>query len=276
MLKTVALFGSLAWVLLAADPREIVRKAVEQDERATQMASNFAYQQRQEIRELDHSGKVKSQRTLTWEVAPLEGSPYKRLVARDDRPLSGAEQRIEEEKLRQNEEQRRNETPEQRERRVADWRHRQDRQHQPLRELTDAFNFTLAGEEEWNGRPSYKIEALPKPGYKPKSLFTEFFPKVKIHAWIDKSDLGGARIEIEALDTISFGGFLVRLDKGSQIVIEQTRMDDELWVPQHVSVAALAHVLLLKGLNREMDYRFSDYKKFDVNPRIVLLRSGGQ
>lgn len=259
-------------MLLAADPREIVRKAIEQDERTTQLANNFAYQQRQEIRELDHSGKVKSQRTLTWEVTPLEGSPYKRLVARDDRPLSDAEQRIEEEKLRQSAEQRRSETTEQRERRIAEWRHRQDRQHQPLRELTDAFNFTLDGEEEWNGRPSYKIEAVPKPGYKPKSLFTEFFPKVKIRAWIDKSDLEAARIEIEAMDTISFGGFLVRLDKGSQIVIEQTRMDDQLWLPRHVSIAAEAHVLLVRSLNREMDYRFSDYKKFDLNPRVVLLR----
>lgn len=276
MVKTAALFGGLAWVVLAADPREIVRKAVEQDDRATQLANDFAYQQRQEIRELDRSGKIKNQRTLTWEVTPLEGSPYKRLVARDDHPLPDAEQRMEDEKLRQNAEQRRNETTEQRERRIAEWRHRQDRQHQPLRELTDAFNFTLAGEEGWNGRPSYKIEAVPKPGYKPKSLFTEFFPKVKIRAWIDKSDFQAARIEIEAMDTISFGGFLVRLDKGSQIVIEQTRMDDQLWLPRHVSVAAAAHVLLVKSLNREMDYRFSDYKKFDLNPRVVLLRPTGR
>jgi len=276
MVKAVVLFAGLAWVLVAADPREIVRKAVEQDERATQLANSFAYQQRQEIRELDHSGKLKSQRTVTWEVSPLEGSPYKRLVARDDRPLSDAEQRIEEEKLQQNRELRQHETPEQRERRIAEWRRRQERQRQPLNELPDAFNFTLDGEEDWNGRPAYKIEAVPKPGYKPKSLFTEFFPKVKLRAWIDKTDLQGARIEIEAMDTISFGSFLLRLDKGSQIVMEQARMDDQLWLPRHVAITAAAHVLLLKSLNREMDYRFTDYKKFNVNPRVVLVRAPEQ
>jgi hypothetical protein len=86
------------------------------------------------------------------------------------------------------------------------------------------------------------------------------------------SDLQAARIEIEAMDTIAFGGFLVRLEKGSQIVIEQARMDDELWLPRRVSITAAARVLLLKNLNREMEYSFSDYKKLQPTSRVVLLQ----
>jgi hypothetical protein len=274
-MKLLVLFGAQIAIVLAADPREIVRRAVESNARDTQLTKEYNYLQREETRELDRSGKVRVQKDETWDVIPLEGSPYKRLLSRDGRPLSPAEKELEDQKVRAATEERRKETPEQRAHRLEEWRHRQDRQRQPLRELPDAFNFTLLPEEDLDGRPVYVIEALPKPGYKPKSTYTAFFPKVKVHAWIDKADLEAKRIEIEATDTISFGGFLLRLEKGSRIVIEQTRMDDQVWVPRHVSVLAEARLMLLKNMNREMEYDFSDYKKFQVDSRVVYLQPAG-
>jgi hypothetical protein len=274
-MRLLVLFGVQISVLLAADPREIVRKAVELNTRDTQLTNDYNYLQREETRELDRGGKPRVRKDETWDVIPLEGSPYKRLVSRDGRPLSSAEQELEDQKLRAAAEERRHETPEQRAHRLEEWRHRQDRQRQPLRELPDAFNFTLLPDEDLDGRPVYVIEALPKPGYKPKSTYTAFFPKVKVRAWIDKADLEAKRIEIEATDTISFGGFLLRLEKGSRILIEQARMDDQLWVPRRVSVLAEARVMLLKSMNREMEYNFSDYKKFQVDSRVVYLSPAG-
>jgi hypothetical protein len=274
-MKLLVLFGAQIAIVLAADPREIVRRAVESNARDTQLTKEYNYLQREETRELDRSGKVRVQKDETWDVIPLEGSPYKRLLSRDGRPLSPAEKELEDQKVRAATEERRKETPEQRAHRLEEWRHRQDRQRQPLRELPDAFDFTLLPEEDLDGRLVYVIEALPKPGYKPKSTYTAFFPKVKVHAWIDKADLEAKRIEIEATDTISFGGFLLRLEKGSRIVIEQTRMDDQVWVPRHVSVLAEARLMLLKNMNREMEYDFSDYKKFQVDSRVVYLQPAG-
>jgi hypothetical protein len=275
-MKLLVLFGVQVAVVLAADPREIVRRALELNARDKQLTNDYDYLQREETRELDRSGKVRVRKDETWDVIPLEGSPYKRLVSRDGRPLSPAEQELEDQKVRAVAQERRNETPEERAHRLEEWRHRQDRQRQPLRELPDAFNFTLLPEADLDGRPVYVIEALPKPGYKPKSTYTAFFPKVKVRAWIDKADLEAKRIEIEATDTISFGGFLLRLEKGSRIVIDQTRMDDQVWVPRHVSVLAEARLMLLKNMNREMEYDFSGYKKFQVNSRVVYLQPAGR
>jgi hypothetical protein len=275
-MKVLVLCGFQVSLLLAADPREIVRKAVELSARDTQLSNEYNYLQHQETRELDRSGKVRTQKDETWDIIPLEGSPYKRLISRDGHALSPAEQQNEEQKLEAAAAERHNETAEQRERRLEDWRHRQDRQRQPLRELPDAFNFTLLSEENLDGRPVYLIEAVPKPDYKPKSTYTAFFPKVKIRAWIDQADLEAMRIEIEPTDTISFGGFLLRLDKGSRIVIEQTRMDSQLWVPRRVSVQAEGRIMLLKSLNREMEYNFTDYKKFQADSRVVYLHPAGR
>jgi hypothetical protein len=275
-MKLLVLFGVQVSVVLAADPREIISKAVELNARDTQIANDYNYLQRQETRELDRSGKIRIRKDETWDVISLEGSPYKRLVSRDGQPLPPAEQQAEDQKLRAAREERRNETPEQRARRLEEWRRRQERQRQPLRELPEAFNFSLLSEENLDGRSVYLIEAVPKPDYKPKSSYTAFFPKVKVRAWIDKADLEAMRIELEATDTISFGGLLLRLEKGSRVVIEQTRMDGQVWLPRRVSVLAEARLLLLKNLNRQMEYNFSDYKKFQVDSRVVYLTPAGR
>ena len=271
-MRAFLLLGCLSWVALGADSREIVRKALELDGQNSKLAQNYTFLQRQETRELEHGGKVKSRKIETWDITWLEGSPYRRLVARDDRPLSAEEQQREEEKLHWNLEERRKETSEQRERRIAEWRRRQQRQREPFHELLDAFDFTPAVEEQLNGRQVYRIEGTPRPGYKPKSTFGAFLPKVKLRLWIDARDLQGARIEIEAVDSISFAGFLARLEKGSRIIVDQTRVNDEVWLPRSVSVTAAARLLLVKSLNREMEFTFSDYKKFQADSQVTAYQ----
>jgi uncharacterized protein YndB with AHSA1/START domain len=270
--KSLCLLGCLPSLVLAADSREIVRKALELDALNSKLTQSYTFLQRQETRELDRSGKVKTRKIETWDITFLEGSPYKRLVARDDQPLSAEEQQREEEKLRWTLEERRKETTEQRERRLAEWGRRQQRQREPFHELLDAFDFAPAVEEQWNGRQTYRIDASPKPGYKPKSSFGAFLPKVKLRLWIDARDLQGARLEIEATDAISFAGVLVRLEKGTRIEVEQVRVNDEVWLPKSVSVSAAARILLVKSLNREMQFTFSDYKKFQADSRVAAYQ----
>ena len=266
------LLGCLSWAALAADSREIVSKALELDGQNSKLAQNYTFLQRQETRDLDRSGKVKSRKIETWDITWLEGSPYRRLVARDDQPLAVEEQQREEERLRWNLEDRRKETSEQRERRMAEWRRRQQRQREPFHEVLDAFDFAQAVEEQVNGRQVYRIDGSPKPGYKPKSSFAAFLPKVKLRLWIDARDFQGARLEIEATDAISFAGFLVRLEKGTRITVEQSRVNDEVWLPRSVSVTAAARILMVKSFNREMEYTFSDYKKFQADSRVVAFQ----
>jgi len=244
----------------AEDAREIVRRAAEHDQLNFQSGSNYTYLQRQETRELDHAGQVKARKIETWQVTYLDGTPYRRLMGRNDQPLPNEEQKAEQDRQRWNDERRRMESKEERARRVAEWRRRVDRQRDPVKEVPDAFDFKLLGEEQWRGRTVYRIDGTPKAGFKPKSQVAAIFPKVNMHLWIDKRDYQGARVEMEVLDSISFGGFVVRLSKGSRLLIEQMPVSDGVWLPSQFSLTATARILLLKGLNRELDFKFSDYK----------------
>jgi hypothetical protein len=264
-----ALIVCLPAILVAQDPREIVRRSVEIDQKNIEIARSYTYLERDEERELDGAGKIKSTQSQTWDVTLLEGSPYRRLVARNDQPLSPKEQKKEEDKLRKSNEQRRKETAEQRQRRIADWERKQERQREPFRELPNAFDFRLIGEEAIAGDKVYAIDATPKPGYKPKLASAAYFPKMKARLWIDEKDYRWARVEAETLDTISFAGFLVRLAKGSRLTIEQAHINQEVWLLKSVTLRGSARVALVKGVHAELIITFSDYKKFQVDSRVV-------
>jgi hypothetical protein len=67
------------------------------------------------------------------------------------------------------------------------------------------------------------------------------------------------------------GLFLARVHKGSRIIIEQTRINDEVWLPQHINVKVDVRLALLKDLNVEDDLTYRDYKKFRTGTKIVPL-----
>ena len=268
-MRVFYLIVCLPAILAAQEPREIVRRSVEIDRKNLEIARNYTYLERQEVRELDGSGKVRNTEAQTSDVTLLEGSPYRRLVARNDQPLSLKEQNKEEDKLRKSVEERRKETEEERARRIADWERRRERQRDPLKELPDAFDFRMVGEEALASGEVYVIDATPKPGYKPKLPSAAYFPKVKARFWIDQKDYHWAKLDVETLDTISFGGFLLRVEKGTRLIIEQAHINDEVWLLKSVTLRASARVALIKSLHEELLITYSDYKKFQVDSRVV-------
>ena len=243
------------------------------DARNAQLALNYTFLQRTDVRQLDGSGKLKQRKIQTWDVTLLEGSPYKRLVARDDKPISRDEQAWEEEKLRRSNDERRKETAAQREKRIGDWQRRQRHQREDIQDFPDAFDFRLAGEEELDGVPVWVIDAAPHPGYRAKSSNARaLFPNINGRFWIAKSDYGWAKAQVEAIDTISLGLLLVRVSKGSRVVLEQTRVNGEVWLPKKWTLQLAGRILLLKGVRIDAQYDFSGYRKFQAESRIVTAR----
>jgi len=246
----------------AQDLRQIVRRAVELDARNVELQRDYTYQERRELHELDGAGKVRREEVRTFEVMPMEGTSYRRLIARNDVPLSAEEQRNEQDKERFNAEQRHKESPAERQKRIGEWEKRQQqRLHEPMRELPDAFDFTPAGETLIDGRAAYVIDAMPHPGYHPKSQAASYFPKIKARLWIDKAEGQWMKVEAETLDTISFAAFLLRVAKGTRYTAEQMRVDDGLWVPKRVWYKAAARIALFKVVQLEVDTKLAAYRK---------------
>jgi hypothetical protein len=57
--------------------------------------------------------------------------------------------------------------------------------------------------------------------------------------------------------------------KGSRFIVEQTRVNDEVWLPKHEAVKLSVRVALLKNLAVDEDDTYRDYKKFRTSAKIV-------
>src|SRR5271165_953419 len=138
-------------MLTAQEAVDIMRRALQEDTASAAIARNYTYLEHQEVRTRDGS-KLKVRESNTWDVTLLEGSPYRRLVAHNGKPLDPREQSKEEEKLRKSIEDRRHETEEQKQQRIADWHRKEEKQHEPLHEIPDAFSLRFTPSETIEGQ----------------------------------------------------------------------------------------------------------------------------
>jgi hypothetical protein len=258
-------------ILAGQDAREIVRRSLDIDKRNSEIARNYTFVQRQQERDIDSKGRVTKVESDTHDVTLLEGSPYRRHIAHNDRPLSAKDQAKEEEKLRKSIEDRRKETPEQRAQRIQDWERKQARQREPLREVPEAFDLKLVGEDKIAGVDTWMIDATPRPGYKPRNRTASFFPKVRARFWIAKQDYQWVKVDMESLDTITFGGFLIRMSKGSHLEFEASRVNNEVWLPKRAVLKGAVRIALVKMMRGDVTFEFSDYKKFQTDSRVLPI-----
>lgn len=251
------------------DPREIVRRSVEIDHRTAELARNYTCQQREVQRNLDSHGKVKSTEIKTWDITMLYGEPYSRLIKKSDQPLSEKDEKKEEEKQDKFVAEHKNESEDQRRKREAKQKKEREEGRAFLRDVENAYDFRIVGEERVDGRPAWVLEATPRKDFHPTQPHADILPKLKGKVWIDKQDYDWVKAEAEAIDTISFGLFLARVHKGSQFSFEQTRLNDEVWLLRRFYINASARLLLFKNLGIEQEDTFSNYKKFKTGSRIL-------
>jgi hypothetical protein len=261
----VLLFIPAAYAQNQPDAKEIIRKSVDHDLLNFERLKDYTYTERTETRDYDARGKLKKTEIETHEIFVLGGHDYARLIARDDRPLAERESRNEREKLHKEIDKREHES-------AGDKaRHERERREERkfMDEVPEAFDYHLAGEEMISGKPAWLILADPKPDYRPKDSRAKFLTKVRVKIWIDEKEYQWVKVDAEALDKVSFGFHLIQIEPGATLRFEQTRINDEVWLPATAKVYVNARLALFKQMHSEVDIQFRDYKKFQAESHLV-------
>jgi hypothetical protein len=251
--------------------QELFRVVAAKDEENDKRLRDYTYIQRDEEHHLDGKGQVKSTEAKTYEVMELYGEQVSRLIEKDDNPLSEKEKAKEEEKIQKIIDKRKNESDEQRNKREQKEEKDREDGRKFVREIADAYNFKLVGTELIGGREAWVIDGEPRPGYEPHMKEAKFLPKFHGRVWIDQDDLQLVKMDVEAIDTISVGLVVARIHKGTRVILEQMRVNDEVWLPHHLAFKLDARVALLKGYKIDGEQTYRDYKKFRTSARIVGL-----
>ena len=118
------------------------------------------------------------------------------------------------------------------------------------------------------------VEAMPRPGFQPRSRTAKLFPSIKARLWVDQQDHQIIRVEAEVIDTISLGLFLVRVAKGSRATLELTSVGDGVWLPDRLQISASARLGLLKVLCIEQEVHYSRYCSVPTDARTTNPAKG--
>ncbi len=233
--------------------------------------ANYTYTQNQVEERLDGKGQVKSSETKTMEVLVVAGEQVERLVARDGKPLSERDAAKEEEKIQKVIDKHKNESEHDRQKREEKQAKDREDARKFVREIGDAFTFRHVGYETMNGVESYVIEAEPRSDFRPHDQGAKYLNKFRFKGWIATSEPELVRVDAEAVETLSWGLFVARLNKGAKFTLEQTKVNDEVWLPSQLSLKLDARLALLKDYKIAQVNRYSDYKKFRTESKMTVL-----
>src|SRR4051812_32224136 len=216
----------------APDPLEIVRRSVDRDWTDFESRKNYTYQERSEFRQYARAGGATKVRSETNEILILGGRPYERLIERDDKPLSAREEHRQQAKLDRELAKRQHESA------AEHARYQKERTEERafIREIPDAFTFRLLKTDTVSNQPAWVIEARPKPAYRAVHSQAKDFAKVRATIWIEQATYHWVKVDADVLSTISVGFGLLRVAPGSSMRFEQTRVNDEIWLPSSMLV----------------------------------------
>jgi hypothetical protein len=249
--------------------RQLVRAVTENYRANYKKERDYTYIDHEVENKLDSEDGIKSAESTTYEVMELYGEQVRRLIAKDDKPLSGKDAAKEEERINKITNERKNESDEARAKRQAGEEKQREKNREFVREVADAYDFRLVGSETLNGRDNWVIAGEPRPGFQAHSQEAQILPKYHGRVWIDKKEMQLAKLDVEALSTVSFGWGMARIHKGTRLVFEQARVNEEVWLPRQISFKFDARIALFKSYHEEWEDTFRDYKKFRATAKIV-------
>jgi hypothetical protein len=244
-----------------------VRKRLATDE---ERQSSYTYLERRTEQKVDSSGRPTSSSVKVYEVYPgLPGQQrYRRLIEEDNRRISPeALARKDRDRQEDVEEYVKAQSSEAQRQKAA--RERDKARRRTSAAIDDVFriyDIRMIRREPIDGHVTILTSLTPRPGVTPQTDDGKIMRNFKALAWISESDYELVRIEIEAIDDLSFGmGLLARVHKGTTATFERRKVNDEAWLPARVTWTASGRVLLLRRLRVRGISEFSGYKKFTVD-----------
>ncbi len=220
-----------------------------------------------EEEKFDSKGGVTSRAVKEYDVFNCGGDEIRHLVKDESKPLTAEQQHKEDERFNKE---------------FSDYQKKQaelandpkkqekedERQQAQISDFLRAESFTNPRRERFRGQDVIVFDFGPNPDYKPRKLVESIVQKLVGVVWIDEQARDVARLEARFSETAKIGGgLLASLDKGTNLVIEQTKINGEVWLPSYAEVHATARVVFVKVHQNEIDH-YSDYKKFRVETKI--------
>jgi hypothetical protein len=206
---------------------KVMQRVVERAHDATlaRGANNYAFEKHSITEELDASGKATKTIDETYDVIPIEGIPFSRLVKMGNRDLTQEEIEAQNRKELEFRERVARTGAKPVGRRRRNWLDAR---------MVDRFDFTMEGRETLHGRPVLMLSFLPKANHaSTRTIEDRVLNKLAGTLWVDETEAEIAKLSVGLTTDLSFGFFgAVGSLKQFDLKLDRERLADGLWVTQ--------------------------------------------
>lgn len=255
---------------------EHVRQRLQTDE---QRQSGYVFLETRRDLKLDKSGKPARETVSVFEKYPrLPGEArWSRLVSVDGKAVPAAEldkqDRERQKKVQEYVRKLEKQTDKDREARARELEKERLENEATVEDAFRVYDIRMLGREALEEHDTILFSLTPRPGAKPRTREGKILQQLAGKAWVSESDHELVRLEVEALDTVSFGlGLLARIHEGSRMTFQRRKVNGEEWLPASASYTVSGRMMLLIPLHVGAVSEFSDYRKFTVETDTAYAR----
>jgi hypothetical protein len=230
-----------------ANPRDLIRRAIANEEKEPAKSTYFMYRD---------SKRKKGGSTETKEMLQTPSMVLGRLVAINGQPLTAEQRKNEERRLN-----RLVNNQDELDKKKKEQKEDDERAHKMVSAIPDAFTFQYVKTEESPSGEVAVYNFTPNPNWnapdRELQVFTGMSGVLKIAVRPERLALMQAMLTKD----VNFGwGILGRLNKGGDFLIEQTEIAPGHWDVTHMKLHFTGKVLFLKSLNIQEEESTSGYQ----------------
>ena len=243
------------------DVTTLLRQIQDTQKQIEALRKNYICTDDEEEYQLDKDGNTKKREVKQYEFYFVEGSAIKRLISKEGVPLSDSEKKKEDERVAKAEKSAR-------EHRAKMDRGEHDKNAITISTFLRSSKFQNMRREQYQGHEVIAFDFVPNPDFKPNGLAESIANKLGGTVWIDEQGHQVARLEAKLLKGQSAGLGLASVKEGTSFILEQQKINDELWLPS-MSDGNIGARVLFKGIRQRNVDHYSNYKKFKSDTRIL-------
>jgi hypothetical protein len=242
------------------EPATLVKEIEAHQRRMDELRENYTFREVTLTDELDANGAVKETESEERDVFFVNGYRIGILVKKNGKELSEGDRRSEKERVNKLIEKDLS----------APRGHIYNRRGEnagvsqilPLMKISNPRRISL------NSRDTLAFDFVGDPSAKARGLAENAARKIAGTVWIDEMDREVARLEARFDDNFRIGGgFLASIRKGTSLILEQSRLGPELWMPTVSEIHLSARELLVRGVRQNIHVKDSDFRRFDIGVR---------
>ena len=229
--------------------------------RSQQLWHRYAYRERRTELHLNPFGRMGTGGTRVTEVRPSPNPQliYRRVIERDGVPVPKQDLDRQEAEYRARIARVERDASRTAEQPAHDELLARQRARMVVDDVLKTLHFEIAGREVRNGRPVIVVTFAPNPSARPTTREGRLATVFKGSVWIDEALREVTDMRAVAIGDVSFGGFLAKVYKGTEAVVERREVEPGVWMPTRLTLSGDIRALFRKAtLKHVIDW--TDYR----------------